>query len=436
MDSALLPQHWSPILKTLGLEHSVAHDARAAQAITFDSREVNNQTAFAALAGEHRHGNEFIDQALKNDAPFVLTDQDVPRAVRVTDPVRALRGLARAWREESQAFVVGVTGSAGKTTVKEFIAAALNAGKTPASLNTLNYLACYLLSVVKTGSSHVLEMGIDRIGEMDELVALVNPSVAVISSVGPAHMEFFGSLEKIAFEKGRIAQACPTFVGQTAFDFYALHPECKPAGAKMQAYGFGHEHNLQIHARGASYEFLGHKVHIANPSQKVAEASLVALLLANQRGIEPEKAILRLEKVQALAGRMNIRAGRFTLIDDAYNANPLSVSAALETLARFSGRKLAVLGDMREIGPDAAKYHFEIGQQAAKVCTQLVAVGEFAKDLASGAKANGLTAQVADNAETARQLILTELKDDDVVLVKASKAVGLMAVVEALNAEL
>ena len=410
---------------------AVASDARPATRITFDSRQVNETTAFAALKGEQMHGNDFIAASLELGAPFVLTDLDVPRAVRVPDATVALRRWARAWRDSSGANLIGVTGSAGKTTAKELIAAALQASCTPGSLNTLNYLACYLLSEVQPNSRHVIEMGIDRIGEMAELMQLINPDIGVVTSVGPAHLEFFGSLETIAFEKGQILAASEGFVSSGLAQRY---PNAASYGFDAHARYRGHD--LAHTDVGSAFTYAGQRVTIASPSHKVAEASVLALALAERFGVPVEAAIQRLEQAVIPGGRMRIERGLYTLIDDTYNANPLSVAAALETLERQRGRKIAVLGDMRELGPDAPLYHREIGALAARVVQQLIAVGGHAEDYVSGAKAAGLEGLAFANADQATAALLGLLEPDDVILVKGSRAVGLERVAEVLRARL
>ena len=420
------PRAW---LSVLGAE--IAPDAQPATRITFDSRQVTATTAFAALKGEQMHGNDFIAAALELGAPFVLTDLNVPRAVRVPDATVALRAWARAWRDSSGANLIGVTGSAGKTTAKELIAVALEAGCTPGSLNTLNYLATYLLNEVKPNSQHMVEMGIDRIGEMDELMALIDPDIGVITSVGPAHLEFFGSLETIAFEKGQILQAP---VGVVSSGLATRYPNAASYGFDEHATYLGHD--LEHTDSSSSYTYAGQRVTIASPSHKVAEASVLALALAERFDVPLEAAIKRLERVVIPGGRMRIERGRYTLIDDTYNANPLSVTAALETLERQRGRRIAVLGDMRELGPDAPLYHVQIGKFAARTTQKLIAVGEHAEDYLSGAKAAGLEGLGFANADDATAALLDLLEPDDVVLVKGSRVVGLERVAEVMRAKL
>jgi UDP-N-acetylmuramoyl-tripeptide--D-alanyl-D-alanine ligase len=414
----------------------VASDARMAKAITWDSRFVNADTAFVALAGEQMHGNQFVQAALEAGAPFVLTDLNAPRAVRVHDAAIALRTWARAWRETTQAKIIGVTGSAGKTTLKEFLAVTLLAGKTPGNLNTLNALACHMLSVIqpvsiRASETHVLEMGIDRIGEMAQLVQLVRPDLGMISSIGPAHLEFLGSVEGVAFEKGHILEGNPGLVAESTSKYY---PGIATYGFSEQAKYRGL--NLELTDSSSTFQFAGHKVFVSSPSEKVAEAALGALAVAQQFGLNLEAAIERIKSVEVPGGRMQIERGKVNLIDDAYNANPLSLTAALEVLERQPGRKIAVIGDMRELGEHSHQYHLEIGKRAGEVAPIVIAVGREAEMLASAARASGAKANAFATALEAVPAVEAILELGDVVLVKGSLSVGMKVISEAVRARL
>ncbi len=424
------PQASQHLFAAFGL-HSVSSDARPAQAITWDSRNADPNTAFAALPGETTHGNAFIDQALQQGAPFVLTDQDAPRSVRVGDAANALHGWARNWRDASGARLVGITGSAGKTTAKEFVAAALGCGKTPGNLNTLNAIACYLLSSVRPDSTHAIEMGIDRIGEMDQLVRLVNPDLGAVVSVGPAHLEFLGSLEGVAFEKGRI------FAGRAGL----VSESCAPYYPDLETYGFGADASfrgdqLELTDSEASYSFRGHRVRVSSPSEKVAEASLLGLSLAEKFGLPLPGAISRIADVDVPGGRMRLERGHYTLIDDAYNANPLSVNAALDVLERQMGRRIAVLGDMRELGEASETYHREIGKRAGRVAQVVIAVGEWAGVLSGAARESGASAIALPTVQDAISEVTALLEPSDTVLVKGSLRIGLGKLSEVIRARL
>ncbi|PYE56281.1 UDP-N-acetylmuramoyl-tripeptide--D-alanyl-D-alanine ligase [Deinococcus yavapaiensis] len=400
---------------------STAHpDARPAQRITWDSRLVDEATAFAALAGERMHGNAFISQALDRGAPFILSNLDVERGVKVDDATTALRQWARATRDRLGVPVVGVTGSVGKTTAKTFAAAGLGGVTTPGNLNTLNAIACFLLEHGESREPLVMEMGIDRVGEMRELVDLVAPSVGVVTVIGESHLEAFGSRAVIAREKGVILEAPGKLVGEAAAaEWYPGVP----------SYGFGQAASfrgeaLQVSPSGATFSFRGVDVQVPNGRRPEAEAALLGMILAEMHQLDLSAAATRIGRANVPGGRNRVLPGAFTIIDDAYNAAPTSMRAALDALAVREGRRIAVLGDALELGPTAPKLHREVGEYARSKAHLTFGVGEFGALLAE---------RSFDSREALIEALLAEVRAGDVVLVKASRGVGLDVVVEALK---
>ncbi|WP_019585961.1 UDP-N-acetylmuramoyl-tripeptide--D-alanyl-D-alanine ligase [Deinococcus apachensis] len=405
--------------------------ARPALRLTWDSRETSPEVAFVALPGERMHGNRFLEAALSAGAPFVLTDLDVERAVRVTDAREALFAWARAERARNP-LVVGITGSVGKTTAKNYAAAALEAHFMPV-YNTMPAIACFLIEFGGSGRPLVVEMGIDQVGEMAELVGLVHPDVGVVTSIGEAHLEQLGSLEGVAREKGVILQGARGLVGTQAAPWYPGVP----------TYGFGEGvtyagENLEVTPEGARFTFRGVPVTLPLASRVQAEAAVLGLALTLEAGVPLEDAAARLAGVQVPGGRYRVHPGRFTVIDDAYNASPLAVTAALDALATFPGRRISVLGRMLELGDTERELHARVGAHARQRADLTFGVGAFAAELGDRAYPT-VPDLLAD--------LLTEVRDGDVVLVKASRGiswtperraqegVGLDVVVEALLGE-
>ena len=408
-------------------------EARSAKRLTWDSREASPEVAFVALPGEQMHGNHFVQAALAAGAPFVLTDLDVPRAVRVPSQAgqgarEALFAWARAERAKNP-LVVGITGSVGKTTAKNYAAAALNAHFMPV-YNTMPAIACFLIEFGASGAPLVVEMGIDRVGEMAELVDLVRPDVGVVTSVGAAHLEQLGSVEGVAREKGVILQGRRGLVGTQAAPFYP----------GVDTYGFGEGvtyagEALTVTPQGAQFTFQGVPVTLPLASRVQAEAAVLGLALALEAGVPLPEAAQRLPAVQVPGGRYRVHPGRFTVIDDAYNASPLAVMAALDALATFPGRRISVLGRMLELGKTERELHAQVGAYARQKADLTYGVGAFAAEL--GERAYRTVPELLED-------LLAEVRDGDVVLVKASRGiswppeqraqegVGLDVVVEAL----
>ncbi|TSA87329.1 UDP-N-acetylmuramoyl-tripeptide--D-alanyl-D-alanine ligase [Deinococcus detaillensis] len=381
--------------------------ARPAARLTWDSRQAGPETAFVALPGEQMHGNAFVNQALERGAPFVLTDLNVPRAVRVPDARDALFAWATAERRHNS-LVVGITGSVGKTTAKSYAAAALDAHFMPV-FNTLPAIACFLLEFGRSGSPLVVEMGIDRPGEMRELVDLVRPDVGVITSIGAAHLEALGSVAGVAREKGVILEAARRLVSQQAAEWFAGVDTYGFEGAS-----FAGQH-LTVNAEGASFTFGDVAVNLPHASKVQAEAAVLGLALAEQAGLDLRRAAERLSVVSVPGGRYRVLAGRFTVIDDTYNASPLSMKAALEALSTFGGRKISVLGQMLELGEDERAMHAEVGTLSRQHADLTYGVGPFAELLGERAFAS-----VPPLLEALR----AEVRDGDVILVKASRGIS------------
>lgn len=414
----------------------------SATRITFDSRQVDVQTAFAALAGEHEHGNRYISQALEQGAPFILSDQfGVSRGVQVSDARAALRVWARSARDGYLGPVVGITGSAGKTTAKEYIGAALEAHSTPGNLNTLDVIACFLLEFATQTSAKplVIEMGIDRVGEMLELMDLVAPDIGVITAIGEAHLEALGDLAGVAREKGGILQAGRLgLVSARAAEYFPNIP----------SYGFKNAtftgHHLQPTASGnaLTFAFAGVQVMVPSSSPIVAEAAVAAMSIAQNLGLDLERAALSIAGVNVPGGRFRVQkypwgagedAGEITIIDDTYNANPVSMRAALEALSTFPqnppqnskarGRRIAVLGQMLELGPDSIDLHYQIKTFAQNHADLVFSVGLQAPQLSD---------KPFPTQERLVQYLEMELQAGDVVLFKASRGVKLEGVIALL----
>ena len=395
----------------LPFQADVHPDARPALRLTWDSREAGPEVAFVALPGETMHGNRFVQSALDAGAPFVLTDLDVPRAVRVLDAREALFAWARSERAKN-ALVVGITGSVGKTTAKNYAAAALQAAYMPV-FNTLPAIACFLIEHGDSAAPLVVEMGIDRVGEMAELVGLVSPSVGIVTSIGAAHLEALGTVENVAREKGLILNAPRSLVGTQAASFYPGVP----------SYGFDHNDfagtDLHLDADGASFVYQGVSVTLPRAARVQAEAALLGLVLAQSAGLNLEEAAHRLSNVEVPGGRYRVLPGAFTVIDDTYNASPLSMFAALDALATHApadgGRRISVLGRMLELGANEQSLHADVGEYAGECADLSYGVGAFAAEL--GERAYATVPELLD-------ALLKEVRAGDVVLIKASRGIS------------
>ena len=431
--------------------------------VSIDSRDAGHGVLFVGLPGEHTHGGAFAQEALGSGAWGVLTSPeyavgvqavaDVPAAnaserpsgqgvvLAAEDPLGALQSLATAWRRELRAQVIGVTGSTGKTSTKDLLRGLVSSQRrtvaSRANFNTEIGLPLEILSAQSGTEVLVLEMGMRGAGQIAELARIAEPGVGVIVSVGPVHLELMGTIEAIAAAKAELIAALPA--GATAIvpageALLAPHlredlrtvtfgPEGDVSFASQDATG------VEIDARRAGGGLIELDVNFAEAHLRQDLLAAVAAALAV--GVHPSG---RLELALSPGrGQRHLLADGIILLDDAYNANPVSMRAALDTLAatETGGRRIAVLGDMLELGPDAIGFHEQIGAHADGIADILVTVGPLAAAMAPSF--HGQHHHAAD-AEAACAMLLQLIADGDVVLVKGSNGVGLKHVCETLMA--
>lgn len=365
---------------------------------TSDSRLVRPGMLFVALKGEKVDGRDFIPQALEKGAAGVVEGLD------------ELQRLASEYRSSLKAKVVGVTGSAGKTTTKEFLRAFLSrAGKTHATGGNFNNhigLPLTILNTLEDADFLVLEMGTNHPGEIAALCDIARPDVGVISSIGTAHMEFFGSSEGIAREKGVLLERVR--------DFCAV-PEsvkCKEILRGMAAGRFLEAPREKFLADALS-EILPGDHNVANAS--------VAFRAAAEFGVSCEDAVAALDGFSLPGARWSrTEKNGITFVNDTYNANPDAMKAALATFAEMKGfaRRIAVLGDMFELGAHGGELHKEVFDFAATLGLDAVyAVGEASSKCRADA--------AFKNVDDAKEAVFKLLKPGDAVLLKASHSMGL-----------
>jgi UDP-N-acetylmuramoyl-tripeptide--D-alanyl-D-alanine ligase len=410
-----------------------------------DSRAVGPGDLFVGLPGEHADGGAFAAQALGDAAWGVLVGPDHADSAQVAgrgtvlvadDPLAALQALARAWRRELGARVVAITGSTGKTSTKDILAAllagSLRTFASPQNYNTEIGLPLALLAAPEGTEAIVVEMGMRGPGQIAELAAIAEPDVGVITNVGPVHLELLGSLEAIADAKAELLRALPadgTAVIPAGVELLAPH---RRDDLRTITFGPGGEVHLVEAGDAGVVIAAGHRTIELQPSFAQAH-NLLNLLAAVSVAIALDIAPGGPLDVafSALRGDRLELDGDVVVINDCYNANPMSMRAALDDLAATArGRTVAVLGDMLELGPDERRFHAEVGRHAdERGVGVVVAVGSRAQAIADAF--GGETHAVA-TAQEAAALVPTLLAPGDTVLVKASRGIGLEAVADAL----
>lgn len=420
-------------------------DASGPRRVTIDSRDVAAGDLFVGLPGETHDGGRFAAQALAAGAWGALVAprhaEDARGAggavLAAEDPLQALQALARAWRRELGAQTIAITGSTGKTSTKDILAALLAPHRrtfvSRGNFNTEIGLPLELLAAPAGTEALVLEMGMRGPGQIAELAAIAEPDVGVIVNVGPAHLELLGSVEAIAAAKAELiadlhdAATAVIPAGEPLLDPHRradIATVTFGPGGDVRLAGQDGTGRVEIDAQGERIELTldFHQTHLRGNL-------LAAVAAARAIGVRPGGAV-----TVAFSGRRGDRhllANGITVIDDCYNANPMSMRAALDDLAATAGegRRVAVLGDMLELGPASPRFHSEIGAHAAAAGVEvLVAVGPRS---AATAEAFGAAHVVAD-AAAAAELVPGLLRSGDTVLVKASRGVGLERVTEAL----
>jgi UDP-N-acetylmuramoyl-tripeptide--D-alanyl-D-alanine ligase len=413
---------------------------------TIDSRNVGPGTLFVGLPGERVDGGSFAAAALAAGAWGVLigpdhADGSLPGdgAVLVADdPLQALQQLATAWREQLGAKVIGVTGSTGKTSTKDLLLGVLSPYRltvaSRANYNTEIGLPLEILAAPAGTEVLVLEMGMRGPGQIAELARIAAPDVGVIVSVGPVHLELLGSIEAVAAAKAElIAGLAPGATAIVPAGEGLLDPHLRE---DLTTITFGPGGDVQLVSESdtrveidAQGQRISLEVDFTQPHLR--HDLLAAVAAARAVCVQPGG---RLELALSPGrGQRRPLPGGITLIDDAYNANPVSMRAALDALAAIetNGRRVAVLGDMLELGLDAERYHREIGASANDTLDLLVTVGPLAAVMATDFR--GEHHHAAD-AEAATLLVPTLLRPGDVVLVKASNGIGLKLVCDTLTA--
>ncbi len=403
-------------------------EAGEASDLVWDSRAVTPGAAFVALPGARTHGNRFLDDATARGATLLLTDRPHPKAVRVADPYRALLALGGALRKRFPGPVVGITGSVGKTSTKAAIAQGLDLAAPPGNLNTPPALARFFLRLDPKAPGAAVELGIDRPGEMAELLALAAPEIGVLTAVAPAHLSALETEAAIAREKGRLLRSAETALVEVK--------TARRWGLPGRTYGFDPAadfaaSDLALTEAGTRFTYRGHRVALPYLGEGVALAALAALALAEVLGRPLAEVADRLAGLKLPPGRMQLlRRGPYRVVHDAYNANPASVAAGLRAIAALPGRKVVVLGEMKELGAAAERHHREAARTAAGVADALVFVGAYARAMAEAA-GRGLAVQDLAGAEAA---LADLLRPGDLVYLKASRAVGLERLLEVLDA--
>ena len=433
------------------MDGSLYGDDREFAGISTDTRTLRDGELFFALQGPNFNGRDYVQTAEANGAAAAVvptrTEASIAQ-IEVDDTQYALGRFAAAWRDEHDATVIGITGSNGKTSTKELVRACLaQRAPTLATHGNLNNEIGLPLMLARIRGEHrfaVFEMGANHAGEIAYLAALARPNVVVITNAAEAHLEGFGSVDGVARAKGEILQnnERPETAILNADDQYFDYWSSLVKDVRTISFGLdasadvrateivaGVEHSqfcLQLPEKNVA-------VHLPLSGIHSVRNACAAAAVAHSLGIEAEEIKEALQGVSPIGGRLQPLGGTngSTLFDDSYNANPLSVNAAAEFLSQLSGENWLVLGDMKELGENAARLHREVGEKAmASGIDRLFALGDLSRNTVEGF---GEHASWYGSVDALVDELTRSLTSSTNVLVKGSRSMHMERIVDALR---
>ena len=430
---------------------------REVTAVTTDSRKVTEGCLYIPMKGAKFNGHDFIPQVMEGGALLTLTEKDEAAEgypyIKVKRTDIAIQRIAEFYRVELGIPVVGITGSVGKTSTKEMIAAVLsqkyNVLKTAGNFNNNLGLPLTIFRITEEHEIAVLEMGISHFGEMTDLARTARPNTMVITNIGTCHLEFLKDrdgvfeaktecFEYVDFENGTVVlngeddKLCRVDqVHGRAPIFYGMDPGMRVYAENIQPLGLkGTACTINIDDRYFD-------VTVPIPGRHMVMNALAGAAVGSLYGLTDEEIKAGIESLETLGGRFNIvETQKYTIIDDCYNANPMSMKASLGVLNDVEERCVAILGDMGELGENEAALHREVGEYAGEQnIDEYIVVGKLSENISEAIREVKPEADL-HTFETVEELIPaldTLLKEGDIVLVKASHFMGFDRIVEALK---
>jgi len=449
------PLALSQIAQFAGASLSSGDGSVVINKVSTDSRTIKRAELFVALRGENFDGHDFVESAAKSGAAGALVNRNwkgnVPEnfaLIRATDTLQAYQQLAANYRRSLTLKVIAITGSNGKTSTKDFTASVLSrkfrVTKTEGNFNNHVGLPRTILEATSEDEMAVWEIGMNHPGEIAALSKIAAPDAAIITNIGVAHIEFMGSREAIAGEKGALAEAVGS---QGTVILNADDPFSKEIAVRTRAKvvfagttgGTVRAIEIRQSADGSEFTILedAHRCRAQLPvaGLHMVQNALLAVAAGRAFGLSIEECAAGLAAAPLTKARLQIKEiGGVHFLDDSYNANPDSMKAALRTLIELDaeGKRIAVLGEMRELGTESERGHREIGETAATLgVDELITVGDAAEIIAQGARAAGLEkVSAVRSTREAADLLGKIAGPDDLVLIKGSRAARTEEVIE------
>jgi UDP-N-acetylmuramoyl-tripeptide--D-alanyl-D-alanine ligase len=454
------PLTLSQIAQFAGASLSSGHGTVVVNKIGTDSRTIKPDELFVALRGENFQGHDFVEAAAKAGAAGALVDLNWPGTVpttfallRATDTLQAYQTLAANYRKSLALKVLAITGSNGKTSTKDFAASVLarrfRVTKTEGNFNNHVGLPRTILEATSEDEIAVWEIGMNHPGEIATLSKIAVPDAAIITNIGVAHIEFMGSREAIAVEKGALAEAVEqqgTVILNADDSFSKGIAERTRAKVVFAGITGGAVQAIEIRQSSEGAEFTivegAHRCRAQLPvaGSHMVQNALLAVAAGRAFGLSIEECAAGLAAAPLTKARLQIKEiGGVQFLDDSYNANPDSMKAALRTLVELDaeGKRIAVLGEMRELGTESERGHREVGETAATLgVDQLITIGDTAELIAEGARSAGLDkVSSARSTDEAAKLLGDIAEPGDLVLIKGSRAARTEKVIEQFGSQ-
>lgn len=426
------------------------------EGVAIDSRLVEKDYLFVCIKGERVDGHNFINDVATKGAICAFCEKDIIDCpipyIRVESSTEALRMLATYYRSILDVKIVGISGSVGKTSTKEFIASVLsekyNVLKTAGNYNNEIGLPLTILKIDESHDIAVLEMGISDFNEMNVLSKIAKPDVCVLTNIGPCHLEALGDLDGVLKAKTEMFN----YSAKNAFvvlngDDDKLNTIDDVNGVKPIFYGKNHSNDLYA-TNIVSHGILGcdftmikngkeYSLSTPIPGEHMVLNALAAYAVGEYFGLDYSEIKAGLSNMKTVDGRVNvIKASNYILIDDSYNANPVSMKASIDVLCQENDRKLAILGDMFELGTNEVEMHKEVGAYFAKKDIDvLITIGNLSKNINKAAVDNGYTGltYVYETVDDFLNDYKNVVKDNDIILLKASHSMNFRKILDTLN---
>ncbi|VAX37299.1 UDP-N-acetylmuramoyl-tripeptide--D-alanyl-D-alanine ligase [hydrothermal vent metagenome] len=430
-------------------------DKIKSHSLSIDSRTVQPGEIFWAIQGDRYDGHRFIEEAIERGAVAVVANKNtnskssVP-VIKVRETTEALKKFSAWYRRSVEPFVIGVTGSVGKTTTRELVSSVLSEQfETMQSPKNYNNHIGLPLSLLRIESHHdiaMLELGASHVGEIQELADIAAPQIGIVTKIGSAHLGSFGSQQNIVQSKGELVEALPkTGIAILNGDDLQTRSLAKRATCLTQFVGENDDNHVQatdvtVRWNHLQFKVEGFSYHLNVIGRHHLTAALCAIAVGREFGMAAETIQNGFDQFKAISGRCQLQqVGSWSVVNDTYNANPTSMQAACEIAKTWqgAGKRLMIVGDMLELGAESNRYHYELGNKIAQSnIDHLFVLGKQAKQVIAGARQSGFHSQSSTECSSMNAMLTQldkTLQSNDLIIVKGSRGMKMERVIDWLH---